>query len=78
VLSDTAEVQYKCSGFHNPAADSVIIWNDPTIAIAWPIADPILSEKDATRGVSLQQYADGQPFHASGQATWPNVQIERQ
>jgi dTDP-4-dehydrorhamnose 3,5-epimerase len=78
VLSDTAEVQYKCSGLHNPAADSVITWNDPAIAIAWPITNPILSDKDATRGVSLQQYADGQPFRASGQATWPNVQIERQ
>ncbi len=78
VLSDTAEVQYKCSDFHNPAADSVITWNDPTIAIAWPIADPILSEKDATRGVSLQQYSEGQPFRVSGETTWRNVQTERQ
>jgi dTDP-4-dehydrorhamnose 3,5-epimerase len=77
VLSDTAEVQYKCSGFHNPVADSVIAWNDPTIGIAWPVTDPILSEKDATRGVSLQQYMDGQPFRFSSETSWPNVQTER-
>jgi len=46
VLSDVAEVQYKCTGIYNNKAESGIRWNDPQIGIEWPIRDPILSEKD--------------------------------
>jgi dTDP-4-dehydrorhamnose 3,5-epimerase len=45
-LSDFAEVQYKCTGVYNPAAESGIRWNDPDIGIEWPIENPELSEKD--------------------------------
>jgi dTDP-4-dehydrorhamnose 3,5-epimerase len=48
VLSDFAEIQYKCTGIYNSKAESGILWNDPEIGIKWPIADPILSEKDKT------------------------------
>ncbi len=49
VLSDWAEVQYKCTGVWNPKAESGIRWNDPQIGIQWPIpaADALLSNKDA-------------------------------
>lgn len=49
VLSDWAEVQYKCTGIWNPRAESGIRWNDPAIGILWPIAttDALLSKKDA-------------------------------
>ena len=47
VLSDTAEIQYKCTGTYNPKAESGIRWNDPTVGIRWPISEPLLSEKDA-------------------------------
>jgi dTDP-4-dehydrorhamnose 3,5-epimerase len=47
VLSDMAEIQYKCTGMYNGQAESGILWNDPAIGIEWPVADPILSEKDA-------------------------------
>ena len=47
VLSDAAEFVYKCADFYAPEHEHGIIWNDPQIAIQWPIADPILSEKDA-------------------------------
>ena len=47
VLSDYAEVQYKCTGIYNSQAESGIRWCDPAIGIAWPVAHPILSEKDA-------------------------------
>lgn len=46
VLSETAEVMYKCTDEYSPADDRGIIWNDPDIGIAWPLADPVLSGKD--------------------------------
>lgn len=37
---------YKVSGKYMPSHDSGVRWDDPTLAIPWPIADPIVSEKD--------------------------------
>lgn len=45
-LSDFAELQYKQTGYYTPGSEGGIIWNDPTLAIDWPIKTPILSEKD--------------------------------
>ena len=45
VLSDAAEIQYKCTGIYNSNAESGIRWDDPAIAINWPVKDPILSDK---------------------------------
>jgi dTDP-4-dehydrorhamnose 3,5-epimerase len=47
VLSEFAEVQYKCTGLYNSKAESGVLWNDPEIGIEWPIATPNLSGKDA-------------------------------
>jgi len=46
VLSDYAEIQYKCTGIYNPRGESAIRWDDPQIGIAWPVSDPELSAKD--------------------------------
>ncbi len=46
VLSDTAEVMYKCTTEYSPKDDGGIIWNDPALNIAWGIKDPILAGKD--------------------------------
>lgn len=46
VLSEEAGFLYKCTDFYAPADERGIIWNDPTLAIAWPVATPTLSRKD--------------------------------
>lgn len=48
VLSDVADVEYKCTEYYDHTDDSGIIWNDPTLDINWRIRNPILSEKDAS------------------------------
>ena len=55
VLSDTAEFLYKTTDYWRPEYERSICWNDPTLAINWPLQTaPILSAKDA-QGMSLQQ-----------------------
>jgi len=48
VLSEVAEIQYKCTGIYSSKAESGILWNDPAIGIEWPVGAPEvqLSEKD--------------------------------
>ncbi len=48
ILSEIADVEYLTTGIYNPLAESGIRWDDPAIGIAWPLADPILSTKDAS------------------------------
>jgi dTDP-4-dehydrorhamnose 3,5-epimerase len=50
VLSETASVLYKTTDYYYPAGERTIRWDDPTLAIPWPLADigmPSLSAKDA-------------------------------
>lgn len=54
-LTEWADVHYKCTGYYAPAAEGAIAWNDPEIGVAWPVADPIISNRDA-RGLSLREY----------------------
>ena len=46
VLSESAEFLYKCSDYYSPESERGVIWNDPNLAIDWPVKTPILSEKD--------------------------------
>lgn len=48
VLSDGALVSYKTTDVHTPDALLVVAWNDPGIGIDWPVADPVLNERDGT------------------------------
>ena len=48
VLSETAEFLYKTTDYYAPQHERCIAWNDPDLAIAWPIeGQPLLSPKDA-------------------------------
>ena len=55
VLSEFAEIQYKCTGLYNSQCESGIRWNDPAIGITWPEQEPVLSEKD-TRAQTLDEW----------------------
>jgi dTDP-4-dehydrorhamnose 3,5-epimerase len=63
-LSDSADVQYKCSGFYTPSAEHSLAWNDPDIAIDWPVAEPMLSARDAA-AMSLADYRRDPSFSYS-------------
>ena len=47
VLSETAEVEYKCTDLYDPGGELGVLWSDPEIGIEWPVAQPVLSAKDA-------------------------------
>jgi dTDP-4-dehydrorhamnose 3,5-epimerase len=54
VISDTALLHYKCTAYYSASDEHTISWNDPALAIPWPVADPVLSSKDA-RGRRLSE-----------------------
>jgi dTDP-4-dehydrorhamnose 3,5-epimerase len=62
VLSEGADVCYKCTALYSAADDRGILWRDPGLAIPWPISAPVVSEKD-------ERYA---PLHPS-RADLPRV-----
>jgi len=47
VLSESAVFMYKCTEYYAPESERGILWNDPDLAIPWPIEQPTLSAKDA-------------------------------
>lgn len=49
VMSDTAEMVYKCSDYYAPDDEHSLLWNDPALSIDWPLtagSEPVLSDKD--------------------------------
>ena len=53
VLSEQAEVQYKSTDYYAPEHERCLLWNDPALAIPWPLAgEPMVSDKDR-RGAAL-------------------------
>jgi len=61
VLSDLADVAYLCSSTYDPAAESGIAWDDPDVAVEWPVAEPLLSERDRN-APALAEVAETLPF----------------
>jgi len=49
VMSDEAEIFYKCTEYYMPEHDRAILWNDPELGIKWPLLSPhpLISEKDS-------------------------------
>ena len=46
VLSDIADFEYKCTDYNDPSDEGSILWNDPDLAVGWPVENPISSYKD--------------------------------
>ena len=65
VLSDEAEFHYKCSEFFDPKDDRGLQWNEPAVGVAWPVKEPILSQKDTLRI----------PFDKLAEADFPHVAL---
>lgn len=56
VLSDIADMEYKCTDYYRPDDEGCLIWNDPDVGIEWPGEVGDLSEKDA-KGLTLKELA---------------------
>ncbi len=54
-LTEESEVVYKVDNPYTPEAECGLLWNDPDLAIQWPVTQPILSEKDA-RNLTLNEF----------------------
>ena len=60
VISEVAQIEYKCTELYDGESEIGIAWNDPTLAISWPVSDPVLSERDR-RHPPLAAIADQLP-----------------
>lgn len=56
VTSEDALVVYKCTEVYHPQGEATVRWDDPDLAIDWPVRDPVISEKDRI-GVTLREMA---------------------
>jgi dTDP-4-dehydrorhamnose 3,5-epimerase len=61
VLSSEADFVYKVTEFYDPTSDRTLAWNDPTVAVPWPLEEiggasfVQLSEKDRTKGANFER-----------------------
>jgi dTDP-4-dehydrorhamnose 3,5-epimerase len=46
VVSGVAQVEYKCTDIYDAGSEVGIAWDDPAIGIAWPVVNPVLSDRD--------------------------------
>jgi dTDP-4-dehydrorhamnose 3,5-epimerase len=63
VLSESADLLYKCDDFYRPTDEITVRWNDPAIGIRWDIESPLLSARDAA--APLLADTEGLPVYGS-------------
>jgi dTDP-4-dehydrorhamnose 3,5-epimerase len=61
VLSEVADVHYRLSSRYDPATEAGIVWDDPEVAVEWPISEPRTSERDRA-APTLAEIADELPW----------------
>jgi dTDP-4-dehydrorhamnose 3,5-epimerase len=64
VVSPIAQVEYKCTDLYDPASEIGVAWNDPALAITWPVAEPLLSARD-TRHPTLAELTVQLPSYST-------------
>jgi dTDP-4-dehydrorhamnose 3,5-epimerase len=64
VLSDDAVFAYKCTDYYRQECEVTLRWDDPVLGIDWPLAEPIVSEKDRA-GLPLQAIEHSRLFSAA-------------
>lgn len=72
-VSEIAEVLYKCTELYDRNDEIGIRWDDPDLAIEWPLAEPVLSAKDAAlpRLADLRPRLESTPSYRIGEHTSP-------
>ena len=66
-LTERVQFLYKCSDFYDAGDEHTILWNDPEIAIAWDIASPLVSERDAKASTLVATPRELLPVYRVGQ-----------
>ncbi len=61
VTSDVADVSYLVSSYYDPATEAGISWDDPEVGVEWPVAEPLLSERDRN-AATLAEVAETLPW----------------
>ena len=64
VLSDQAIVCYKCTEYYSPATARDLVWNDPAVGIEWPVAAPLVNDRDRTSPRLADIPVDDLPLYA--------------
>jgi dTDP-4-dehydrorhamnose 3,5-epimerase len=54
VITDAAQVEYKCTAFYDPEGEAGLLWNDPDVGVAWPVESPVLSARDERHPTFLE------------------------
>jgi dTDP-4-dehydrorhamnose 3,5-epimerase len=67
-LTDWVELQYKCTGIYSSKGEGGILWNDPAVGVEWPVADPLVSEKDRVAPTLAQWLARPEAARLAGPA----------
>ncbi|WP_067584343.1 dTDP-4-dehydrorhamnose 3,5-epimerase [Endozoicomonas ascidiicola] len=58
VTSESADFEYKCTDYYDPTDEGAIRWDDPDLAIEWPVENPALSGKDADAPLFNEQFKE--------------------
>lgn len=62
VISDLADVVYHLTAVYDSSDDHGLLWSDPAVGITWPVADPVLSDRDRTNP-TLNSLGDVLPLY---------------
>jgi dTDP-4-dehydrorhamnose 3,5-epimerase len=71
VTSEVAEVEYKCTDVYDAQGEGGLRWDDPALAVEWPIASPVLSARDRVHPAFDAAREDFPIYENGGRLAWP-------